>query len=325
VGYNYKTWAREAFVIVNDIDQEELKKPSIHADMRIHADVKELLTVLEEVLDSEIQTEEQAPLFKGGKGIDGLTWNETCSMWKETYPVVLPKHYEQENNELTNVYAFIKELGNKLNENQITVVGNGSACVVGGHACVIKKGQRFITNSAVASMGYDLPAAIGTCMADSSEDIILITGDGSLQMNIQELQTIIHHKMPIKIFLINNGGYHSIRQTQKNFFGEPLVGVGDDSRDLSFPDMEKLSAAYGYPYVSIHHNSELSQKIEKVLSMEGPVICDIFVSREQNFEPKSSAKRLPDGTMASPPLEDLSPFLSEEEMERNMIIPRLKD
>ncbi len=325
VGYNYKTWAREAFVIVNDIDQEELKKPSIHADLTIHADVKELLTVLEEVLDSEVKKEEQAPLFKGGKGIDGLTWNETCSMWKETYPVVLPKHYEQENNELTNVYAFIKELGNKLNENQITVVGNGSACVVGGHACVIKKGQRFITNSAVASMGYDLPAAIGTCMADSSEDIILITGDGSLQMNIQELQTIIHHKMPIKIFLINNGGYHSIRQTQKNFFGEPLVGVGDDSRDLSFPDMEKLSAAYGYPYVSIHHNSELDQKIEKVLSMEGPVICDVFVSREQNFEPKSSAKRLPDGTMASPPLEDLSPFLSEEEMERNMIIPRLKD
>ncbi len=325
VGYNYKTWAREAFVIVNDIDTEELKKPSIHADMSVHADVKDLLTVLEEVLDSEFQSEEQIPLFKGGKGIDGLTWNETCSMWKETYPVVLPKHYQQEDHELTNVYAFIKELGNKLNENQITVVGNGSACVVGGHACVIKKGQRFITNSAVASMGYDLPAAIGTCMADSSEDIILITGDGSLQMNIQELQTIIHHKMPIKIFLINNGGYHSIRQTQKNFFGEPLVGVGDDSRDLSFPDMEKLSAAYGYPYVSIHHNSELGQKIDTVLSMEGPVICDIFVSREQNFEPKSSAKRLPDGTMASPPLEDLSPFLSEEEMERNMIISRLKD
>lgn len=325
VGYNYKTWAREAFVIVNDIDDEELKKPSIHADMRIHADVKELLTVLEEVLDSEFQSEEQAPFFKGGKGIDDLTWNETCNMWKETYPVVLPKHYEQEDQELTNVYAFVKELGNKLKEDQITVVGNGSACVVGGHACVIKKGQRFITNSAVASMGYDLPAAIGTCMTHSKEDIILITGDGSLQMNIQELQTIIHHKMPIKIFLINNGGYHSIRQTQKNFFGEPLVGVGDDSRDLSFPDMEKLSAAYGYPYVSIHHNSELDQKIEKVLSMEGPVICDIFVSREQNFEPKSSAKRLPDGTMASPPLEDLSPFLSEEEMERNMIIPRLKD
>lgn len=325
VGYNYKTWAREAYVIVNDIDQEELKKPSVHSDMRVHADVKELLRALEEVLDSEYKATKQTPLFSGGKGIRDMTWIETCRMWKEKYPVVLPKHLNQEDNELTNVYGFIKELGNLLKEDQITVVGNGSACVVGGHACVIKKGQRFITNSAVASMGYDLPAAIGACMADSSEDIILITGDGSIQMNLQELQTIIHHRMPIKIFLINNGGYHSIRQTQKNFFGEPLVGVGDDSRDLSFPDMEKLSAAYGYPYESIHHNSELNEKIKRVLSMDGPVICEIFVSREQNFEPKSSAKRLPDGTMVSPPLEDLSPFLSEEEMEENMIIPRLVD
>lgn len=325
VGYNYKTWAREAFVIVNDIDQEELKKPSVHSDMRVHADVKELLRALEEVLDLEYKATEESPLFKGGKGIQDMTWNETCRMWKEKYPVVLPKHLKQDEHEFTNVYALIKELGEKLKENQITVVGNGSACVVGGHACIIKKGQRFITNSAVASMGYDLPAAIGACMADSSEDIILITGDGSIQMNIQELQTIIHHKMPIKIFLINNGGYHSIRQTQKNFFGEPLVGVGDDSRDLSFPEMEKLSAAYGYPYVSIHHNSELGERLSKVLSTDGPVICEIFVSRDQNFEPKSSAKRLPDGTMVSPPLEDLSPFLSEEEMEENMIIKRLAD
>lgn len=325
VGYNYKTWAREAFVIVNDIDQEELKKPSVHSDMRVHADVKELLRALEEVLDLEYKATEESPLFKGGKGIQDMTWNETCRMWKEKYPVVLPKHLKQDEHELTNVYALIRELGEKLKEDQITVVGNGSACVVGGHACIIKKGQRFITNSAVASMGYDLPAAIGACMADSSEDIILITGDGSIQMNIQELQTIIHHKMPIKIFLINNGGYHSIRQTQKNFFGEPLVGVGDDSRDLSFPEMEKLSAAYGYPYVSIHHNSELGERLSKVLSMDGPVICEIFVSRDQNFEPKSSAKRLPDGTMVSPPLEDLSPFLSEEEMEENMIIKRLTD
>lgn len=325
VGYNYKTWAREAFVIVNDIDQEELKKPSVHSDMQVHADVKELLRALEEVLDLEYKATEENPLFSGGKGIQDMTWNETCRMWREKYPVVLPKHLKQDEHELTNVYALIKELGEKLKEDQITVVGNGSACVVGGHACIIKKGQRFITNSAVASMGYDLPAAIGACMADSSEDIILITGDGSIQMNIQELQTIIHHKMPIKIFLINNGGYHSIRQTQKNFFGEPLVGVGDDSRDLSFPEMEKLSAAYGYPYVSIHHNSELGETLSKVLSMDGPVICEIFVSREQNFEPKSSAKRLPDGTMVSPPLEDLSPFLPEEEMEENMIIPRLAD
>ena len=324
VGYNYTTWAREAYVIVNDIDPEELKKPSVHGDMRVHADVKELLTALEELLDSEYRATREQPLFSGGKGIDSMTWNETCRMWKERYPVVLPKHYENGEDEAANVYAFINELSRRLSENQITVVGNGSACVVGGHACIIKEGQRFITNSAVASMGYDLPAAIGACIADPAQDIILITGDGSIQMNIQELQTIIHHRMPIKIFLINNGGYHSIRQTQKNFFGEPLVGIGVDSRDLSFPDMEKLSAAYGYPYVRACHNSQLEAAVEKALSVEGPVICEVFVSHDQNFEPKSSAKRLPDGTLVSPPLEDLSPFLPDEEMDRNMIIPRIK-
>ena len=325
VGYNFATWAREAYVIVNDIDPEELKKPSVHSDMRIHADVKDLLAVMEDLLDHEFKATREEPLFQGGTGIDSLTWNETCRMWKETYPVVLPRHYSQDDHKEVNIYAFIKELSYRLPENRITVVGNGSACVVGGHAYVIKPGQRFISNSAVASMGYDLPAAIGISKADPGEDIILVTGDGSIQMNLQELQTIIHHRLPIKIFVINNGGYHSIRQTQKNYFGEPLVGIGDDSRDLSFPDMEKLSAAYGYPYVSAHHNGEIDQALLRTMSLNGPVICEVFVSRDQNFEPKSAAKRLPDGTMVSPPLEDLSPFLSEEEMDRNMIIPRIRD
>ena len=131
--------------------------------------------------------------------------------------------------------------------------------------------------------------------------------------------------MNIKIFVINNGGYHSIRQTQKNFFGEPLVGVGVDSGDLSFPSLEKLAAAYGYPYRSAAHNSELARAVEDTLGMEGPVICEVFVSTDQNFEPKSSAKRLSDGTMVSPPLEDLSPFLPEQEMDENMIIARIKE
>ena len=325
VGYNYQTWAREAYVIVNDVDAEELKKPSIHADMRVHADAKDLLETLNEYLEKE---QEQGtlpmPLFDGGQGLEDMDWRQTCQFWKKTYPVILPKHMEHGDEEPANVYALVKELSSRLHEEQITVVGNGSACVAGGHGYIIKKGQRFITNSAIASMGYDLPAAIGACMAEHSQDIILLTGDGSIQMNLQELQTIIHHKMPIKIFLINNGGYHSIRQTQKNFFGEPLVGIGVDSRDLSFPDMEKLAAAYGYPYVKACHNSELGDAIEQALAMEGPVICEVFVSMDQNFEPKSAAKRLPDGTMVSPPLEDLSPFLPEEEMDRNMIIPRIK-
>ena len=320
VGYNYQTWARAAYVMVNDVDAEELKKPSVHADMRIHADAKDLLETLEAYLEQEQESGAlPMPVFDGGKGLEGMDWRETCRMWKETYPVVLPKHMNHGDDEPANVYALVKELSSRLKEGQITVVGNGSACVAGGHGYMIKKGQRFITNSAIASMGYDLPAAIGACMADHSQDIILLTGDGSIQMNLQELQTIIHHQMPIKIFLINNGGYHSIRQTQKNFFGEPLVGIGADSHDLSFPDMEKLAWAYGYPYVKACHNSQLGEAIVRTLSMEGPAICEVFVSTDQNFEPKSSAKRLPDGTMVSPPLEDLSPFLPEEEMDRNMI------
>lgn len=324
VGYNYKTWAREAYTIVNDIDIEELKKPSVHVDMPVHADARDLLEALERVLKQEQEAGAVFPVFCGGEGLKNMSWTETCRMWKEKYPVVLPGHMEAEDGQPANVYALVQELSSRLNEGQITVVGNGSACVVGGHGWIIKAGQRFISNSAIASMGYDLPAAIGACVADHSQDIVLLTGDGSIQMNIQELQTIIHHRMPIKIFLINNGGYHSIRQTQKNFFGEPLVGIGVDSHDLSFPDMEKLAGAYGYPYVKASQNRELAQAVETALAMDGPVICEIYVSMDQNFEPKSAAKRLPDGTMVSPPLEDLSPFLPEEEMDENMIIPRIK-
>ena len=215
-------------------------------------------------------------------------------MWKKKYPVVQKKHWEQGEEKAANVYAAVQAISNRLKEGQITVVGNGSACVVGGHAQIIKKGQRFISNSGIASMGYGLPASIGACVADHSQDIILITGDGSIQMNLQELETVVSHRMPIKIFIINNGGYHSIRQTQKNFFGEPLIGIGVDSGDLGFPSMEKLAWAYGFPYVSIHGNKELGEKVEETLAMDGPVICEVFVTLDQNFEPKSAAKRLPE-------------------------------
>ena len=331
VGYNYKTWAREAYVIMNDVDPEELKKPSVHVDMPVHADAKDLMETMAAVLREEY---DKKPVFDGGEGLPGMTWSETCRMYREKYPTIRKEQLKADPTREANVYAVVEALSSRLSEDQITVVGNGSACVVGGHAYIMKKGQRFLSNSAIASMGYDLPAAIGACMAAhdpefegdgySQHDIILLTGEGSIQMNLQELQTIIHHKMGIKIFIINNGGYHSIRQTQKNFFGEPLVGVGYDSGDLSFPDMEKLSAAYGYPYVRAEHNGQLAEAVEKTLAMEGPVICEIIVSTDQNFEPKSSAKRLPDGTLVSPPLEDMAPFLPDEEMDENMIIPRIK-
>ncbi len=305
VGYNFKTWAREAYVIVNDIDKEELKKPTIHVDLPVWGDAYDLLSQMNKKVT---QTH-----------FDGNDWIKTCQNWKKTYPVVQEKHFEEK--EYTNVYAFIKKLSSSLEEGQITVVGNGSACVVGSHGYEIKKGQRFIINSAIASMGYDLPAAIGACVADHTKDTICVTGDGSIQMNLQELQTIRHHQMPMKIFVINNGGYHSIRQTQTNFFGEPLVGVGVDSGDLSFPSMEKLAYAYDIPYECIHKNSQLDEVIGKTLGKKGPVICEVFVDKEQKFEPKSATKRLEDGTLVSPPLEDLAPFLPREELEKNMFIP----
>lgn len=326
VGFNYRGWAREAFTIVNDIDKEELKKPTLHIDIPVHADCKVFIKdLLEELNDIE------SSLWSNGEGLKGKTWIETVKYWREKYPVCRPEFLENDNTKLANVYAFIKYISEQARENQITVVGNGSACVVGGHSYIIKKGQRFISNSAIASMGYDLPAAIGAYIANKDcerydEELILVTGDGSIQMNLQELQTIVHHKMNIKIFLINNGGYHSIRQTQSKFFSDKvMVGIGEDSGDLSFPDMEKLAFAYGYPYVSAKTNSELKEAVEKAYAIEGPVIMEAFVTKEQNFEPKSSGKQLADGRMVSPPLEDLVPFLSDEEMDENMIIPRMEE
>lgn len=307
VGYNKANWARESFVIMVDVDDNELKKPSIHVEFPIQADAKDFLQKL-------IIKLEKSPLVPKQK------WNKICEGWKKAYPVVQPKHYEEK--EFANVYCFIKELSRRLPEGQTTVTGNGSACVVGSHAYVIKKGQRFIINSGAASMGYDLPAAIGACLADERKPIICLSGDGSIQMNLQELQTIVFHKLPIKIFVINNQGYHSMRQTQGNLFPEfTTVGVGPESHDLSFPCMEKIAWAYGIPYVAIHKNSEMQAKLEKVLASDGYAMCEIFVDTNQKFEPKSATKRLPDGTLVSPPLEDLAPFLPREELKKIMMIP----
>lgn len=328
VGYNWDTWAREAYVIVNDVDGEELKKPTLHVDLPVWGDAKELLEKLHDRL---------VDMLKPGETLFGKEdWRKRCRDWKLRYPVVLQKHYDDTNH--TNVYAFIKELSSRLSARQITVVGNGSACVVGSHGYVIKKDSRFIINSAIASMGYDLPAAIGAAVAAHGndalfgnakkaaekdkdfKDIILVTGDGSIQMNLQELQTIIHHRMPIKIFVINNEGYHSIRQTQTNLFDAQFVGIGPQSRDLSFPQLSKLADAYGYPYYSCDGNKELGEVLDQALAAQGPVICEIFVSTEQFFEPKSATRRQKDGSLFSPPLEDLGPFLDREEFYSNMII-----
>ena len=237
----------------------------------------------------------------------------------------MPKHWE-EDGEHANVYAFVKYLSSNLPEGNLTVVSNGSACVVGSHNYEIQKDARFLINSAIASMGYGLPAAIGACIAHDRKATICLEGDGSIMMNLQELQTILTNQLPIKIFLINNEGYHSIRQTQNNLFGNHCkIGIGPESRDLSFPDFKKLTEAFGYVYFSAHSNQEMKELVDKALTTDGPVFCEVFVSTVQNFEPKSATKRLEDGTLVSPPLEDLAPFLPREEMLANLFVKPVEE
>ena len=252
-------------------------------------------------------------------------WIATCQSWKRDYPVVRPEQWA-ENGSTANVYAFVRYVSSRLPENSLTAVSNGACCVVGNQAYVIQKGSRMANNSAIASMGYGLPAAIGTCIGGGRRETICLEGDGSIMMNLQELQTILTNKLPIKIFLINNSGYHSIRITQTNLFGgHTKVGIGPESGDLSFPEFKKIAEAFGYPYLSARSNAQMKRAVDEALSMEGPVFCEIFTDTRQVWEPKSSTKRLSDGTLVSPPLEDLAPFLPREELEKIMIVPMVDE
>lgn len=314
VGYNWQTWARAAEVIMVDADPAELKKHTLHVEMPIHADAKDFFEKMEKALENR-----PAPFFHRE------VWTDACQRWKKEYPVVLPRHWK-EDGQYANAYAFIDYLSRSLPEGALTVVSNGTCCVVGHQAHVIKNGTRFINNNGVASMGYGLPASIGACVAIGRKATICLEGDGSIMMNLQELQTIITNQLPIKIFLINNQGYHSIRQTQNNLFSNHCkIGIGPESGDLSFPDFSKLAPVFGYPYFSAHSNAEMKQAVQQALETDGPTFCEIFVSTTQIFEPKSSTKRLEDGSLFSPPLEDLAPFLPREELQKNMFIPLLEE
>ena len=313
VGYGYQSWARAAKVIMVDVDRAEMKKHTLHVDKPIWADAKDFCRSVADALP------EGARLFQNA------TWLNACQGWKEKYPVVLP-HQWAAGTDHVNVYAFIRGLSQQLPEGSLTAVSNGACCVAGHQAWVVKKGTRFIINNAIASMGYGLPAAIGLCVAGGRQDTVCLEGDGSIMMNLQELQTVVTNRLPIKLFLINNQGYHSIRITQNNLFSEhSKVGIGEESGDLSFPSLQKIAEAFGYPYYSARSNDEMTRVIPEVMAQPGYALCEIFTDTEQVWEPKSSSKRLPDGTMVSPPLEDLAPFLPREELEQNMFIPLLTD
>jgi acetolactate synthase-1/2/3 large subunit len=304
IGYNYRAFARAARKVVVDIDPMELKKPTIVPDCPIRADVADFLDSLLVSL--------------AGKPLAAKTsWLDWCRQRNARYPVVLQEYWNREL--LVNPYCFIEELGRQLPEGQIVVSGNATACIVPFQALSIKRRQRLFSNSGSAPMGFDLPAAIGACVAAEGQPVVCLAGDGSVQMNLQELQTIVHHQFPIKLFVLNNNGYHSIRQTQSNFFGTPLVGCDADS-GVSFPDMERIAYAYRIPFVRCAKHSDMSATIAATLSASGPRMCEMMLTPDQPFAPKAASRRLADGRMVSNPLEDLFPFLDRAEFRQNMLI-----
>lgn len=301
ISYNYKEFAKRAYKIVVDIDEAELRKPTVKVDLPIHADLKD---AMKEWLD-----------YDGGQTAHD-EWTKWCRDINQKYPAALPEYYQKSSP--VNPYVYIHEMSRQLAADESIVTGNGSACVITFQAMKIKRGQRLFTNSGCAAMGYGFPAALGVAIARKGKRVICIDGDGSFQMNIQELQTVVYHKLNLKIIILNNNGYHSIRQTQTNLFQPPLVGVCDGN-GISFPDMEKIADAYGLGYVRIDDHNNIDEGMEQFLGMEGPVICEVICDPGQNFEPKLSSKVMPDGTIVSPEIDDMYPFLPREEYEANKL------
>ncbi len=309
VSYYWQAFAREAFKIIVDIDPNELRKPTIAPDLPICADVADFLRALERGLD--------------GRALPGHeVWQEWCRQRLRRYPAVLPEYWNRD--DLVNPYCFIEALGKHLPEGQVVVCGNATACIAPFQALPIRKGQRMFSNSGSAPMGFDLPASIGACVAGGRRSVVCLAGDGSIQMNLQELQTIVHNRLPVKIFVLNNNGYHSIRQTQTNFFEPPLVGC-DPPSGVSFPDMGRIASAYGIPFLRCRRHDELDRCIAATLSGDSPRMCEMMLTPEQPFAPKTASKRLPNGRMVSSPLEDMYPFLSREEFLENMLIPPISE
>jgi acetolactate synthase I/II/III large subunit len=184
----------------------------------------------------------------------------------------------------------------------------------------VKDQQRVVTSTGLGEMGFGLPGAIGACLAADKQRVILINGDGSMMMNLQEMQTIIHHKLPIKLFVYINDGYLTIKHTQFNLFGKKFAGSGEAS-GVSCPDFSKIGAAFGFKTFRINSMKEAGDVIPQVLEADGPVLCEVFIHSMQLLVPKTSFNINPDGTLVSPPLEDLYPFLTREELKKEMIVP----
>lgn len=305
VSYNHQNFANRAFKIHVDADRAELDKPTLHTDLKVHANLKDfipsLLTALKEYATPAEHTEY-------------LNW---CKTRVRKYPTVLPQYTHTDTN--VNPYAFVSEMIEHLKEDDVVVTGNGSACVISFQTAVLKEGQRLFTNSGDASMGYDLPAAIGACIARGGKRVICLAGDGSIMMNLQELQTIVGYNLPIKIIVLNNDGYLSIKQTQQNYFPDNVFGTCPTD-GVTIPNFVNVAKAFGIESYRIETIDQWrSYTVQGALENSRPILLEVMCDPEQVFAPKLISKKLTDGSMLAPSLENMSPFLSEEEMEENTL------
>ena len=302
ISYNWKSFGKNAFKVMIDVDRAELDKPTLNIDVKIHAAAGDFLKI---ALDEPIKNE----------NLEHIKYRNWCKNNIEKFPVVQNLY---KNTKLLNPYYFLHELSRLLPEDACVVAGNGAACVMTFQAFVVKNNQRIFTNSGCASMGYDLPASIGASIARKGR-VYCIAGDGSIMMNIQELQTIISNKYPIKILLINNGGYLSIRLTQEAYFPDNLFGT-DGQNGLEVPEFEKIAKGFGFQYAAIRNIDDISSlRIQKLLNSSGPAFIEVFVDPTQGFLPKLASRKNEDGSMTSPELEDMAPFLTREELNKHML------
>lgn len=298
--YNWENFAKNAKKIIVDIDPAELQKPTVRPDLPICADLRAALPALVKHLK---------------KPLGSVAWLTHCQQLRKKYPPLCEFDINPTNK--IHPYLFMQTLGKLTPPNTPVVASNGTACVAFFQAFGAKKGQRLLLNSGDASMGYGLPAAIGVCKA-SGKPTLCLEGDGSIMMNLQELQTVKTNNLPIKIFVIKNGEYISIIQTQRNFFNGRLTGCNVQS-GVEVPDFVKIAKAFGLPAMRISKNKDLEKGIKQVLAHKGPLVCELDCTPDYTFAPKLSARKLPDGTMVSPSLEDMYPFLDRDELNANKL------
>lgn len=304
VGYDLSEFARAAEIAQVDIDETEALK---HGDRIRWPIVLDAKIFIESLLQ---ETANNGPYFF-------KPWLERCRYYREKFPWIGPEHADPPG--FINSYRFIDRLNGFLKPNQIIVTDMGTALLSGHQALKLKEGQRLMTSTGLGEMGFGLPAAIGASFATGRGEVLCLNCDGGMMMNLQELQTISHHQLPIKIIVFNNDGYLMIKHTQKALFKGRYSGT-DQKSGISCPDFSKVAAAFSFPSFQIRTWDDFEKTIPKFQEINGPAICEVFMHPEQYFHPKLGLAPQKDGSIISPPLEDLSPFLSREEIREAMII-----